>query len=86
MAKPFLQQGRVVDPKGQPVSEVMVSVEWGTAPTPEIAIQTNDQGEFRLALPKGRFRLAAHAPDGRSATLEVAIEDAGSDLVIRLGP
>lgn len=86
MDKPLLRRGRVVDDGGQPVIGALLSVEWGTVPTPEIAVQTDENGEFRLALPKGRFRIAAHAPDGRAGTVELTTEEADEEIVVRVEP
>lgn len=78
------RNGRVVDANGQPVAEAFVTVEWGTAPTPEITLITDDNGCFRLGLPPGRFRVRATAPDGASATTEVGSEADDKPIVVEL--
>jgi hypothetical protein len=77
-----LRMGRVVDAAGRPVEGALVSVVWGTAPTPEIARRTNAAGMFRVGLPPGRFRLEA-ATENRTGQIEVDGE-AGDEIVIRI--
>lgn len=38
----------------------MMSVASGTAPTPEIALRTDPEGNFVVTLPEGVFRLEFH--------------------------
>ena len=75
------RRGTVVDAERTPVSGALVAVEWGTAPTPEIAIETEQGGRFAIALPvEGRFRLRATAPDGETGSQE--IEGAGGEEIV----
>lgn len=74
MAKRLLHDGRVVRTDGTPVADALVAVASGTAPTPEIAIRTNAEGRFRIALPDGRFVLEAHGPDGSAGGVELTVE------------
>ena len=64
----------------------MVSVAWGTAPTPEIAIVADASGEFAVALPRGRFRIRADA-GGASGSVDLEVGGGGelSPIEIRLG-
>ena len=62
----------------------MVAVESGTAPTPEIALETDELGRFQLALPDGEFVVAAHTADGRSGRCSVVGESA-DELQIEVG-
>jgi hypothetical protein len=58
-----------------------VAVEWGTAPTPEIAVETEEEGRFTIALPvEGQYRLRATAPDGETGSRE--IEGGGQDEIV----
>ena len=75
MSGPLLHHGRVVGRGGAPISGALVAVASGTAPTPEIAIRTNSEGRFRIALPKGRFAIDARAPDGAAGHTEVTVAD-----------
>lgn len=60
-------------------------VEEGTAPTPEIGIETNAEGRFLLVLPEGRFRVAARGPSGAYGWCEVDTRSSDpGDVVIRL--
>ena len=64
--------GTVVDAERTPVPGALVAVEWGTAPTPEIAIETEEEGRFTIALPdEGHYRLRATARDGATGLLEI---------------
>ena len=58
-----------------------MAVEWGTAPTPEIAIESEEEGRFTIALPvEGRYRLRATAPDGATGARE--IEGGSQDEIV----
>ncbi len=75
--------GRVTDRAGTPISEVTVVIASGTAPVPDIAALTNDQGKYQLSgIPAGTFKVAVHkegyAPQERIVTVregEVSIID-----------
>jgi hypothetical protein len=66
-----LRRGRVIDADGRPVAGAFVSVTWGTAPTPDIARKTGDDGVFQVGLPPGKFRIRATASESRSGEVEV---------------
>jgi hypothetical protein len=83
-AKTCLCTGRVVREDTTSVAGALAAVEWGTAPTPEIAIRADDNGIFRLALPSGRFRVEARGPDGATGSIELMIENAACDFEIVL--
>lgn len=76
-----LRRGRVIDADGRPVAGAFVSVTWGTAPTPDIARRTGDDGAFKVGLPPGRFRIRATASESRSGELEVEGGE-GDEIVI----
>lgn len=76
------RDGIVVDSDENPVEGAYVTVEWGTAPTPEITRVTGETGRFRLLLPRGRFRVAAKTPDGRGGVCEISGES--EDALIRI--
>ena len=66
------RRGTVIDAERAPVPGALVAVEWGTAPTPEIAIETEEEGRFTIALPdEGRYRLRATAPNGATGLREI---------------
>jgi hypothetical protein len=66
------RSGTVVDAEQRPVPGALVAVEWGTAPTPEIAVETKGEGRFTIVLPgAGRFRIRATAPNGTTGSREV---------------
>jgi hypothetical protein len=78
-----LRRGRVVDAQGRPVPGALVSVVWGTAPTPEIGRRTNEDGAFQMGLPPGRFRVRADGPGGAAGQVEVD-GGAGDEIVIQV--
>jgi hypothetical protein len=82
----FLCTGRVVRDDATPVVGALAAVGWGTAPTPEIAIRTDADGQFRVALPNGRFRLDARAPDGATGSTELSIANAARAFQIVVRP
>jgi hypothetical protein len=71
--------GRVVDARGAPAPDALVTVVAGTVPVPEIALLVDAEGRFALRLPDGRFTLRAHAAAG---TGEAEIERPGDDRVV----
>lgn len=76
--------GRVVDARGDPLPDALVTIVAGTVPMPEIALVVDDDGRFRLRLPDGRFTLRAHAAGGSG---ETEVERPGDDtVVITVGP
>jgi len=77
------RNGIVVDAGGRPVRGALVSVAWGTGPTPEVAVETDEEGRFRLHLPEGRYRLAAHTAGGAAGETETRGE-AEEEIRIRL--
>jgi hypothetical protein len=83
-AKTYLCRGRVVWEDATPVASALASVGWGTAPTPEIAIRADENGVFPLALPSGRFRVEARAPEGATGSIELMIENGPRDFDIVL--
>jgi hypothetical protein len=78
---------RVVDRERAPVPGALVSVSAGTAPVPEIALVTDAAGVVVFPLPEGRFRIAAHASDGRSGQAEIdTAKPGGQEVLIELAP
>lgn len=88
MADVRLCEGSVVDAEGAPVAEALVSVEWGTAPTPEIALLTGNDGSFRIALPVGgTYVLRGISPGGNTGRTRIELSVSGPEsVVIRLEP
>jgi hypothetical protein len=78
-----LRHGRVVDADGRAVAGALVSVVWGTAPTPEIARRTGDDGAFHVGLPPGRFRVQAVCASGALGETETEGGE-GGEIVIRI--
>lgn len=80
--------GVVVDPDGRPVEGAYVTVEWGTAPTPEITLVTGEKGAFRLLLPDGDFRIVARTPDGREGVcvMRAGVDDRNLRIELRPKP
>jgi hypothetical protein len=71
--------GQVVDARGAPLPDALVTIVAGTVPMPEIALLVDAEGRFRLRLPDGRFTLRAHAAAG---TGEAEVEHPGDDAVV----
>jgi hypothetical protein len=79
-----LIKGTVEDQQGLPVAEALIAVESGTAPYPDMAILSDEEGNFSIHLPSGHFLLGAHSPEGGYGTVECD-SDADEHLLIRLG-
>ena len=78
-----LRHGKVVDGDAHGVAGALVSVVWGTAPTPEIGRRTGHDGTFQVGLPPGTFRLNAVAESGFAGQVEVEGGE-GGEIVIRI--
>ena len=74
----------VVDWAGRPVAGAFVTVEWGTAPTPEITLLTDAEGRAPLGLPAGRFRIRAAVPGGGEGTSEVDVPGPSEAVIVQL--
>jgi hypothetical protein len=70
----WLCTGHVVQEDATSAARAVAWVAWGTAPTPEIAFRTDDNGVFRPALPSGRFRVEARGRDGATGSTELTVE------------
>jgi hypothetical protein len=79
-----LHHGRVTRRDGARANKALVFVKTGTAPTPEIGIVCNEDGEFKLALPPGRYVVEARSNDGRSGTVEIETQDHAREISIVL--
>jgi hypothetical protein len=71
--------GQVVDARGAPAPDALVTIVAGTVPMPEIALLVDAEGRFALRLPDGRFTLRAHAAAG---TGDAEVERPGDDEVV----
>jgi hypothetical protein len=65
--------GVVVDEGAEPVPGALVAVVESSTPVPEMAIRADEAGRFGIRLPEGRFRIRAHAPDGRAGEAEIEV-------------
>lgn len=84
MANAILHSGRVLWDDGTPVPGALVAVASGTAPTPEIAIRSNANGQFGIALPSGAFRIEARSSDGTIGGVDVVIEARRTNIEVVL--
>jgi hypothetical protein len=80
----LLHRGRVLRDGDRPVAGALIAVASGTAPTPEIAIRSDQHGQFRIALPRGRFIIEARAPDGAAGNVQVVVEATAIEFKIVL--
>jgi Carboxypeptidase regulatory-like domain len=78
-------RGRVVNADAVPVPRARVTIVAATVPMPEIALLTDPDGRFELALPEGRFRLRAHGPRGEVGEAEIECGAAPGDLDLVIG-
>jgi uncharacterized GH25 family protein len=76
----------VVDAGGRPIPEASVTIVEGTVTMPEIALLSDAGGVVQLTMPKGRFTLQAHGPDGMQGRISVetdGIQPGTAQLVVR---
>ena len=55
----------VIDANGAPVPAATIVFAASSVPMPEIALYADENGQFVVRLPPGRFTLRAHGPEGR---------------------
>jgi hypothetical protein len=79
-----LHRGRVLLRGGGAAGSALVYVVSGTGPTPEIAIRSDAQGRFGLALPPGYYVVAARLGDGREGACEVEAGNDPQEIVIEI--
>jgi hypothetical protein len=77
------RRGQVLDDEGRPVPGALVTVVSGTVPVPELALIADHEGQVRLRLPDGRYRLRAIAATGQSGEGEVSGADTNFVITIR---
>ena len=54
-------EGTVTDTEGKPIAGMRVSIVSGTTPFPEIAVETNEDGFYRIgSVPPGTFEVGVH--------------------------
>jgi hypothetical protein len=74
----------VIDGEGHSVAGALVSVVWGTAPTPETGRWADPEGCFVIGLSIGeRFRVRATTADGRAGEADVD-GSAFDEIVVRV--
>lgn len=84
MALRVVRRGRVIDAEGRGIAGALVSVVWGTAPTPETGRRADADGCFVVGLSAGdRFRVRATAADGRAGETDVD-GSASDEIVVRV--
>jgi hypothetical protein len=64
---------RIRTRNGRPLAAVNFAVEEATAPVPEIAYTTGEDGVARIGLPPGPVRLRFFLPDGRQQSASLII-------------
>jgi len=84
MAQSVLHEGIVRAGDGAPVPDALVAVARGTEPTPEIAIRSNHEGRFGIALPPGSYEIEARAPGGAHGLVTVRTGEARQVIEIVL--
>lgn len=72
MPQRVVRRGRVIDAEGHAVAGALVTVVWGTAPTPETGRRADADGCFVVGLSVGeRFRVRATTADGSAGEADV---------------
>ena len=65
---------------GERLAGVTLAVERATAPVPEIAYLTGDDGQVRMGLPIGEAVLRVFLPDGSSRTTQLLVRDEADQI------
>lgn len=80
----YVISGQVLDPDGKPAAQVRVYFVDGPVPLPDIAMLTNDDGTFRVAVPApGEYRIGISA-DGCKALAAKTVVSAADNPPLRL--
>jgi hypothetical protein len=83
---PQVIRGVVRDPDGSPVVQARVFIAEGPVPVPDVAILTDERGEFALAAPApGTYRLGCAAEGFAQVTESVDAGEREARVEIRLG-
>ena len=77
----LLIKGQVVGEDGHGIGQALVTVE-GSVNFPEIAMITDDAGNFSVRLPLGDCTLQASAPDQRHGSLKICPQSGVSFRII----
>jgi len=73
-----LVRGRTVDEQGNPVPGATVVVTRAPVSVPDIAVRSDERGEFVLTLPApGRYQLGGRAEPAQTGEVEVDVPAAG---------
>lgn len=67
--------GVVTDETGRVLQEATIAVTAGTAPVPEMAMVTNEKGEYIWGLPAGTFTLTVHKDGYQPQSKEVNVTE-----------
>lgn len=67
--------GVVTDETGRVLQEATIAVTAGTAPVPEMAMVTNEKGEYIWVLPAGTFTLTVHKDGYQPQSKEVNVTE-----------
>jgi hypothetical protein len=79
-------RGVVRDPDGSPVRQARVAIAGGPVPVPDVAILTDDGGEFALTAPApGTYRVRADADGFAPGTESVDVGGDEARVEIPLG-
>ena len=76
-------RGQVVDHNDVPIPNAVITIE-ASVPFPEIALITDDKGEFYVGLPNGQFRFTAQSIVGERGDTCIECETTKGDIVIQL--
>ena len=78
-------EGTVSSPEGEPVSGTRVAIVSGTAPYPEIAPETDDDGHFRLSgIEPGTYEVAVFDSNGDTADSQSVVVKSGETATLDL--
>jgi hypothetical protein len=79
-------RGVVRGPEGSPVAQARVFIAEGPVPVPDVAILTDDRGQFALAAPEpGTYRLTCSAEGFAQGSESVEAGGQETHVEIRLG-
>jgi hypothetical protein len=67
--------GTVTDADGNPLAEVGIAVDKGTAPFPEMLMLSGDDGKYVWSLPAGTFTLTARKDGYKELSQEVVVKE-----------
>lgn len=79
----MIVNGAVKNSQGIIIGKALISIEKSSVVIPEFPIWTDDLGKFKIDLPQGQYRIAAHIPSQESfGSIDIDVIEENIDILI----